>query len=261
MENEIGLDARSASGKANKRLRREGIVPGVVFGLKSDSIPVQVDGRTFETLYKRAGRTSVVNLKLDGAGRSKSAVIKSVQRHPLTGQALHVDFLLVDLTAEMEVDVPLSFTGEAPAVEQTGGTLVTNISSVRVRALPNEIPHEISVNVATLINLDVAIHVRDLSLNRDQVTVLTDGDELVAKVFPPRVEEEPEVVEAVEGEADADDAAGAGRDSHARFSAFEHEGVGRDGVAGERAEGAPAEGAPAEGESEAQGRGEGSTEA
>lgn len=237
MENEIGLDARSASGKANKRLRREGIVPGVVFGLKSDSIPVQVDGRTFETLYKRAGRTSVVNLKLDGAGRSKSAVIKSVQRHPLTGQALHVDFLLVDLTADMEVDVPLSFTGEAPAVEQTGGTLVTNISSVRVRALPNEIPHEISVNVATLINLDVAIHVRDLSLNRDQVTVLTDGDELVAKVFPPRVEEEPEVVEAVEGE----------------------EAEAAEGEPG--AEGAPAEGAPAEGESEAQGRGEGSTEA
>ena len=70
MENEIGLDARSASGKANRRLRREGIVPGVVFGLKSDSVPVQLDGREFETIYRRAGKTSVVNLKLDGQART-----------------------------------------------------------------------------------------------------------------------------------------------------------------------------------------------
>ena len=204
MDNEIGLDARSASGKGNKRLRREGIVPGVIFGMKSDSIPVQVDARTFELLYKRAGRTSVVNLKVDGAGSATSAVIKNVQRHPLTGRAIHVDFLRVDLKAEMETDVPLNFSGTAPAVEQTGGTLVTNVSSVRVRALPNEIPHEIVVDVSTLVSLDVAIHVRDLSLNRDQVTVMTDADELVAKVLPPRVEEELEPVEAVEGEAAAE---------------------------------------------------------
>ncbi|MEO8511624.1 MAG: 50S ribosomal protein L25 [Chloroflexota bacterium] len=201
MDNEIGLDARTASGKANKRLRREGIVPGVIFGLKSDSIPVQVDARTFELLYKRAGRTSVVNLKVDDARGATSAVIKNVQRHPLTGRAIHVDFLRVDLKAEMETDVPLNFSGTAPAVERSGGTLVTNVSSVRVRALPNEIPHEIVVDVSTLVSLDVAIHVRDLSLNRDQVTVMTDADELVAKVLPPRVEEEIEPVEAVEGEA------------------------------------------------------------
>jgi large subunit ribosomal protein L25 len=208
MENEIGLDARSASGKANKRLRREGIVPGVIFGLKSDSIPVQVDARTFELLYRRAGRTSVVNLKVDDARTATSAVIKNVQRHPLTGKAVHVDFLRVDLKSEMETEVPLNFSGTAPAVEETGGTLVTNVSSIRVRALPNEIPHEIVVDVSTLVSLDVAIHVRDLSLNRDQVTVMTDADELVAKVLPPRVEEEVEAVEPVEGVAEAEGAEG-----------------------------------------------------
>jgi large subunit ribosomal protein L25 len=208
MDNEIGLDARSASGKANKRLRREGIVPGVIFGLKSDSIPVQVDARTFELLYRRAGRTSVVNLKVDDARTATSAVIKNVQRHPLTGKAVHVDFLRVDLKSEMETEVPLNFSGTAPAVEETGGTLVTNVSSIRVRALPNEIPHEIVVDVSTLVSLDVAIHVRDLSLNRDQVTVMTDADELVAKVLPPRVEEEVEAVEPVEGVAEAEGAEG-----------------------------------------------------
>lgn len=211
MDLEIGLEPRTAQGKANKRLRREGMVPAVVFGLKSDSVPVQIESRAFETLWKSAGKTSVLKLTVGDARSAKSAVIKNVQRNPLSGQAIHVDFLLVDLKIEMEVDVPLSFVGEAPAVEETGGTLVTNLSSIHVRALPNEIPHEVVVDVSTLINLDVAIHVRDLNLNRDQVTVMTDSDELVAKVLPPRVEEVPEPVEAVEGEegAEAEGAEGA----------------------------------------------------
>ena len=201
---EISLDAREAHGKANKRLRRSGIVPGVVFGNGEESTPIQLDAKAFETIYRTAGRTSVINLTVPGSRATKSAVIKSVQRHPLSGNALHVDFLVINLRQEMEVDVPLVFTGEAPAVEETGGTLLHNLSSIHVRALPTDIPHEVVVNVSTLVSLDVAIHVRDLSLNRDAVTVMTDGDTLVATVVPPRVEEEPEPVvteeELAEGE-------------------------------------------------------------
>ena len=211
---EISLDARRAQGKANKRLRRGGIVPGVVFGNGEDSTPVQLGAKEFESLYRSAGRTSVVNLTVPGMTGTKSAVIKSVQRHPLSGNALHVDFLVINLRNEMEVDVPLTFVGEAPAVEATGGTLLHNLSAIHVKALPNDIPHEIEVNVSTLVSLDVAIHVRDLSLNRDAVTVLTDGDLLVATVVPPRVEEEPEPViseeELAEGEAAEGEAAEGG---------------------------------------------------
>lgn len=222
MDLELTLDARDAQGKANKRLRRDGIVPGVVYGKGQDSTPVQVDVKTFETLYKAAGRTSVVKFKLPGASRATSGLIKSVQRNPLTGFPIHVDYFLVNLKQEMEVDVPLAFTGEAPAVADTGGTLIHNISNVRVRALPTDIPHEISVDVSVLKSLDVAIHVKDLNLNRDLVAVVTDGETLVATVVPPRVEveEEPEPVEgelaegeegaegevAAEGEAAADGA-------------------------------------------------------
>lgn len=201
MDLELTLDPREAQGKANRRLRRDGLVPGVVYGKGEDSTKVQVEAKTFETLYRAAGRTSVVKFRLPGASRATSGFIKSVQRHPLSGQAIHVDYYLVNLNVEMEVDVPLVFTGEAPAVEETGGTLLHNLSSVRVKALPTDFPHEIEVNVATLVSLDVAIHVRDLSLNRDLVQVLTDGDTLVATVVPPRVEEEPEPVE-VEGEGE-----------------------------------------------------------
>jgi large subunit ribosomal protein L25 len=206
MDLDLTLDAREAHGKANKRLRREGLVPGVVYGKGQDSTPVQVDAKTFETLYRAAGKTSVVKFRLPGASRATSGFIKSVQRNPLTGRAIHVDYFLVNLKEEMEVDVPLVVTGEAPAVTELGGTLLQNLSTLRVRALPNDIPHEVEVNVSTLVSMDLAIHVSDLSLNRDLVTVVADPDTLVATVVPPRieVEEEPEVAEGeelLEGEA------------------------------------------------------------
>ena len=204
MDLELTLDARVAQGKANKRLRREGFVPGVVYGKGESSTNVQVEAKTFEILYRAAGKTSVVKFRLPGSSRSTSGFIKSVQRHPLSRQALHVDYYLVNLNVEMEVDVPLNFTGEAPAVEEIGGTLLHNLSSIHVKALPTDIPHEIEVDVSVLKNLDVAIHVRDLNLNRDRVTVLTDGETLVATVVASRIEEEPEPVvaegEEVEGE-------------------------------------------------------------
>jgi large subunit ribosomal protein L25 len=232
MDLELTLDAREAQGKANKRLRREGLVPGVVYGKGEDSTNVQVDAKTFETLYRTAGRTSVVKFRIPGHNRASSGFIKSVQRHPLTGRALHVDYLLVNLKVEMEVEIPLVFFGEAPAVEDTGGTLLHNLSSIRVKALPGDIPHEIEVNVSVLTSLDVAIHVKDLNLNRELVQVLTDGDTLVATVVPPRIEEEPETVVG-EGEIEGEEGAEA---------AAEGEGA----TEGE----APAEGEPAEGESE-----------
>ncbi len=205
MDLELALDAREAQGKANKRLRRSGIVPGVVFGKGEGSTPVQIDAKRFETLYRAAGRSSIVKLTLPGERAVKSAFIKHVQRNPLSGQAIHVDFYVVNLKQELEVGVPLVFVGTAPAVEETGGTLVQSMNELRVKALPSDIPHEVTVNVSVLTTLDGAIHVRDLSLNRDAITVLTDGDELVAKVLPPRVEEEPEVVaEAAEGEEGAE---------------------------------------------------------
>jgi large subunit ribosomal protein L25 len=228
MDLELTLDAREAQGKANKRLRRAGIVPGVVYGKGEGSTNVQVDAKTFETLYRAAGKTSVVKFRLPGAGRATSGFIKSVQRHPLSGSAIHVDYYLVNLNVEMEVDVPLVFTGEAPAVEETGGTLLHNLSAIHVKALPNDIPHEVSVDVSVLKSLDVAIHVRDLSLNRDLVQVMTDGETLVATVVPPRieVEEEPVVAEGEELEGEGEAAEGA-----------EGEGEGADGGEGPSAEG------------------------
>jgi large subunit ribosomal protein L25 len=206
MELELSLDARDASGKQNKRLRRQGVVPGVVFGKGNESVPVQVDGKAFETLYRAAGRTALVKINVPGAAGTKSAMIKGVQRNPLNGQALHVDFFLVDLKHEIQSEVPLTFVGEPPAVEQTGGTLMTPIDHLKIRALPADIPHEIQVDLTPLTDLEAAIHVRDVVLPDGKVTILNEPDELLARVLPPRVEEE-EVVPAEEAAMEQAEAA------------------------------------------------------
>jgi large subunit ribosomal protein L25 len=217
MELQISVDAREVIGKRTKRLRAAGVVPGVVFGKTAGSVPVQLDAKAFEALYREAGRTSIVRVSVDG-GTATSVVIKSVQRHPLTGRALHVDFFAPDLTQEMQVDVPLVFVGKPPAIEETGGSLFTSLDHLKVKALPADLPHEITVDVSPLVDLDAAIHVSDLPV-AENVTVLNEPDELVAKVLPPRVEEEPEVVaeegeegeegEAAEGEAGEEGETGA----------------------------------------------------
>jgi large subunit ribosomal protein L25 len=198
MELELTLDARTASGKENKRLRREGVLPGVVFGKGSESVPVQLDAKAFEALYKSAGRTGVVKLAVPGAKGTKSAMIKGVQRNPLSGRAVHVDFFLVDLTQEMQSEVPLTFVGVAPAIELSNGTLMTPLDHLKVRALPADIPHEIELDLSSLVDLEATLHVRDVVLPNDKVTILNEPEELLARVLPQRGEEEEEVVPAEE---------------------------------------------------------------
>ncbi|HEY8180393.1 MAG TPA: 50S ribosomal protein L25, partial [Candidatus Limnocylindria bacterium] len=108
MDLQIRVDPRTVTGKHTKRLRAAGVVPGVVFGKKAGSVPVQLDAKALDQLFRDAGRTSVVKVSVDG-GETTSVVIKSIQRHPLTGRALHVDFFAPDLTHEMTVEVPLVF--------------------------------------------------------------------------------------------------------------------------------------------------------
>jgi large subunit ribosomal protein L25 len=211
MTMELAVDARSVLGKQTKRLRRAGNVPGVVYGKGTSSIPVQVDAKRFEILYHSVGRSTIFQLNVPGEGM-RSAIIKSVQRHPLSGRAVHVDFFLPDLTAELQIDVPFVFTGEAPAIEETGGTLFTSLDHLKVRALPADLPHEITIDLGPLVDLDAAIHVRDLGVDSDTVHVLNDPDELIVKVMPPRVEEEPVVVEGEgeEGEGEGEEGEGEG---------------------------------------------------
>ena len=189
---------REVTGKKVAHLRRDGRLPGVVFGRDVESNSVSVDAHEFENLRRHAGANALIDLSVDG-GAHTPVLVYGVQTHRVTRRPLHVDLYVVRMTEELTVEVPLVSEGESEAVENAGGTLLHVIDHVRVRALPDHLPDAIHYSIESLATFDDAIHVRDLAIPED-ATLLTDPDEVVAKVLPPRVEEEPVVAEVPEGE-------------------------------------------------------------
>ena len=189
---------REITGKHVARLRSAGQLPAVVYGRGEPSTNVQVDTHAFEQLRRHAGPNTLVDLTIDG-DRPRPILVHDVQLNHVTGRMLHADLYLVRMTDELTVDVPLVATGESEAIKTLGGTLLHVTEHLRVKALPDHLPQAVTYDLAALETFDDAIHVRDLEIPSD-VTLLTDLDEIVAKVAPPRVEEEPEVVAPAEGE-------------------------------------------------------------
>jgi large subunit ribosomal protein L25 len=204
----LAATRRDVTGKKVAYLRRDGKLPAVVFGRGLESDNVAVDAHEFEALRRHAGNNTLIDLSIDGA-KSAPVLVYGVQTHRVTRRPLHVDLYVVRMTEELTVDVPLVAEGQSEAVETLGGTLLHVIDHVRVRALPDHLPDRITYSIESLATFDDAIHVRDLDIPAD-ATLLTEADEVVAKVLPPRVEEEPvvaEAEEAAEGEEGAEGAA------------------------------------------------------
>ncbi len=210
----LAAERREITGKKVSYLRAAGRLPAVVFGRGLDSNSVSVDTHEFENLRRHAGPNTLIDLSVDGE-KSAPVLVHGVQTHVVTRRPLHVDLYVVRMTEELTVDVQLVSEGISDAVENGGGTLLHTLESVRVRALPDHLPQSIHYSIDSLATFDDAIHVRDLDIPSD-ATLLTDLDEVVAKVLPPRVEEEPVVAEAAEGEeAEGEAAEGAGAEGGA----------------------------------------------
>jgi large subunit ribosomal protein L25 len=200
----LSVQPRSVAGKQVKRLRAEGVLPAVVYGRGRDSQPVQLDAHEFELLRRHTGRNALVDLAFDG-GKPTPVLLQHIQEHPLTRRPLHVDFLIVAMTEELTVDVPVSFVGESPAVDRMGGVLLHMRDNVTIRALPDKLPSALEADISGLDSFDALLHVSDLAVPAG-VTVVTDAEEPLARVQPPRVEEPAapaEEAEAVEGEEGA----------------------------------------------------------
>jgi large subunit ribosomal protein L25 len=189
--------SRSVTGKKVAALRAAGRLPAVVFGRGLASDNVSVDAHEFELLRRHAGANTLVDLSVDG-GKPTPILVHDVQLHRVTRRPLHADLYVVRMTEELTVDVPLVADGVSEAVDNAGGTLMHVLENVRVRALPDHLPQSIHYAIESLRTFDDAIFVRDLDIPAD-ATLLTDGDEIVAKVLPPRVEEAAPAVEAAEG--------------------------------------------------------------
>jgi large subunit ribosomal protein L25 len=190
---------RDVIGKKVAHLRKAGKLPAVVYGHGVASTNVTVDAHEFEQLRRRTGPNTLIDLTVDGS-KPDPVLVSDVQLHRVTQRPLHADLFLVRMTEELTVDVPLVATGESEAVNTHGGTLLHPIEHVRVKALPDHLPQSILYDVSSLATFDDVIRLRELEIPSD-VTLLTDPEEIVAKVIPPRVEEVevPVVAEGVEG--------------------------------------------------------------
>jgi len=193
----LAAEHRDVTGKKVALLRRQGRLPAVVFGNDIQSTSITLETHDFELLRRRIGPNALVDLSIDGK-KARPVLVHGVAVHPVTRRMLHADLFLVRMTEELTVEVPLAFVGESIAVSQHGGTVVHAIESVRVRALPDHLPQRFEISIEPLVDFDTSLHVRDLTIPAG-VTLLTDPDESIAHVLPPRIEEIPEVVAAPEG--------------------------------------------------------------
>ncbi|MEI8332873.1 MAG: 50S ribosomal protein L25 [Chloroflexota bacterium] len=202
----LAAESRDVLGKKVAGMRRSGRLPAVVFGHGEESRPVSVDTHDFEMLRRRIAGSTLVDLSIDG-GKAAPILINGVQISPITRRPLHVELFLVRMTEEITMDIPIVTVGDAPAVEGLGGTLLQALEMVKVRSLPANLPERFEVSVDGLVDFDTMIHVRDLEVPKD-VTLLTDGGEMIARVLPPRVEvaEAAEVAAAEGAEAPATEA-------------------------------------------------------
>jgi large subunit ribosomal protein L25 len=185
-------------GKTPRALRRDGMVPGVLYGNQFASVSLQFPEPVLRRLLNSVGTTRLFLLNVADQSMNETALVRAVQRHPVTGGLLHIDLYRIVADQAITTSVPLRMHGEAPVVEQ-GGVVNVLLNQLEIECLPGVLPDHITVDLSTLTAMDSSIRVSDLSIP-EGVTVLVDADAFVASVVAPRgVEEEAEVAEE-EGE-------------------------------------------------------------
>jgi large subunit ribosomal protein L25 len=184
---------RQEKGRKTDALRDAGKVPCVLYGFEVEPADLVVDRNAFMKVYAQAGESTVVNLEADG--KTHPVIIVDIQRNPVTDFVTHIDFRRVDITRKIEAKIPLKLVGESVAVKGMGGTLVQSMEEVHVLSLPNALVHEIEVDISSLKTFEDALHVRDIKMP-EGIELVSDLEETVASVQPPRSEEEMAALDA-----------------------------------------------------------------
>lgn len=210
MANELVLKvdtSRTLGSGAARRLRREGMVPGVVYGMESEPVPVAVAySELRSTLTTDAGLNALINL--DFNGERMLSIVKELQHHPVRNEVVHVDFIRIDPTAEIEVEVPLILVGEAKNVSDNNGMVDQAMFSLTVLSSPQSIPNELTADISEL-EINEAVRVADIELPAG-VRTEVDPEEAVAigtvtrSTLEAMAEEESAAAEGEEGEEGAE---------------------------------------------------------
>ena len=184
----LTVATRTVLGKKVQALRVASIVPAIIYGHGVENRYVQVPIIPFEKLFTKAGESSLIDLVVD-SGASLKVLIHDVQRDPVTSTINHVDFYQVKMTEKLTAHIPIVHVGESRAVKELGGVLVKTLDHINVECLPQDLPHELTVDLTTLEQFDDAIRVSDIPIPAG-VTVKSDPQEMVLTVKAPRTEEE-----------------------------------------------------------------------
>lgn len=198
----LSATRRTLTGKKVSQLRNQGKLPAVLYGRSlKEPIPVALDRIEASKALRKSSYSSLIMVNLDG--EDHNTLIRDFQIDKIRGDLTHVDFLVVSLTEKVRAEVRILVEGKAPVIANLGGLLVTGLERVEVESLPQDLPEHFAIDVSKLENFGDAVFVRDLIVP-ENVTVLTDSDELLVVAAAPvteLVEEVAPVAVAVEGEA------------------------------------------------------------
>jgi len=195
-KNVIEATKRTVIGKKVGVLRREGKLPGVIYGHNFDSEPILMDAKAATKVLNSATSSSIVTIMLDGV--SHAALVREKQRDYIRNQFIHIDFQAVSQTEKIRTKVGVILTGLAPAVKDFNGVVVEGLDAIEVEALPKDLPERFVVDVSNLANIGDSIHVSDIVVP-DTVTIIDSLEEMLVLITSPAAEEVEEVV-PVEGE-------------------------------------------------------------
>ena len=198
---EIEVEERTGLGRpASRKVRRLGLIPGIVCGGKRPPVPISMDPKRLQALLDtETGRNTIFLLRLKGKDAKRHAMIKELQRDPVTSYPIHTDFIRILLDEMVEVAVPIQIQGEAEGVRLQDGILDFIVREVRVSCLPTSIPEKFTADVTSL-KIGESVKIAELH-HEDDVAILDSPDQVVAVVSPP-IQEKVEEVAAPEEEED-----------------------------------------------------------
>lgn len=176
----LKAESRTVFGKKLNKIRKQGLIPGNVYGPDFKSQSVSVLQKDFIKIYKKAGETGVVYLLLDK--NNIPVLIKTIQKHPVSGLLLHIDFRKIDLSKKIETAVPVKIIGVSEAVSQKAGVLLVQSDTLIVEALPEDIPSHIEIDVSVIKEIGQEIKVSDLKKS-DKYTIITPLEKVIVTVI------------------------------------------------------------------------------
>jgi large subunit ribosomal protein L25 len=194
---EILLDAelRGVTGKQVKRLRRDGLVPAVIYGRRTEPIALKIEQRALRDVLKKAGTNRLITLNVGGLEDSRRVLVRELQRDAISHAVVHVDLYEVVMTEKITAEVPVALIGASPPVRDGEGILFQGLDSVEIECLPGDLPPNIEIDISGLTAIDQTILVRDLKLS-DAIEILSEPDEIIVRILPLEEEEIEEVVVA-----------------------------------------------------------------